>query len=269
MPGKESWRLILDPPCGGVVNMARDEALLRASDRGLTPPTLRLYEWDEPTLSIGRLQSTYPFKGAGVPVVRRITGGRAVLHHMELTYSVVCGRTHPLFSAGIHGAYRTLSSCILKALEEIGVPAVFSVPGDAGRSRHNPSCFHLPARHEILAGGRKLVGSSQRRFRGAFLQHGSILFGIDRDLVGRIFGDGAAGRMACVGEFSEAGTSRLRAAIARRMEEALGADFKEEGLTDAERYLEEAIAEKRYASAAWNMDGECGRIEDELRLTCT
>ncbi|MBI5559751.1 MAG: lipoate--protein ligase family protein [Deltaproteobacteria bacterium] len=262
------WRLILDGPDCGVENMAKDEAILRAGERGGFTPAVRLYEWITPTLSIGYRQNPMSLAGCGVPFVRRITGGRAVLHHAELTYSLVCDSTHPLFSAGILGAYMTISGCIVNALRGIGIEASFPDPEISDKRGTRPeageSCFHAPRRYEILADGRKIVGSCQRRFKKTFLQHGSILFGVDKDLVRRIFGAAAIEKMSWVGAFSDAGKEGFRGILAERLEEGLKVRFKESALSSEERRLKDLVREERYSKSGWNMDGAAGDIERRL-----
>ncbi len=182
------WRLIVDPPFDGRTNMAIDEAISRALDmHGGRPrlelkvaqgegvavlPTLRLYGWKEPTISIGYGQDRERFAGSGLPVVKRITGGRAVLHDMEVTYSIITGADNRLFCSGIEGAYEEISGCIINALNDVGIDARFS-PGIKGsKSVSRDACFYSPSRYEVMINGKKLVGSSQRRFKNAFIQHG-------------------------------------------------------------------------------------------------
>jgi len=261
MEGVKSWRLIVDPPITGADNLATDEAILRLCEKGLFEiPTLRLYEWKIPTLSIGYAQNASSFSGLSIPLLRRITGGRAVLHHMELTYSIVCGLSEPLFSRGIHGAYSAISRCILNALKDIGVSdAVFCAPEyspkNSSDAEFKQSCFHAPSRHEILAQGRKMVGSAQRRFKRAFLQHGSILFDVDKELVESVFGRGSCGSISWVGDFSKAGKGHFKGVFIERMEEGLGADFKKSGLTGEELYLKDIILRERYLKREWNING--------------
>ncbi|MBI2399825.1 MAG: lipoate--protein ligase family protein, partial [Deltaproteobacteria bacterium] len=136
------WRLILDDDLPGHVNMARDSSILQALEAGSGVPTLRIYGWDAPTISIGYLQSPDPFPGLGLPVVRRITGGRAVVHFSEVTYSVTGLMDSPLFSGGVMAAYSVISSCIISALNDAGVEATYS-RGAASGDR-SAACFHPP-----------------------------------------------------------------------------------------------------------------------------
>lgn len=234
------WRLILDADLPGHENMARDSSILKALEEGFGVPTVRIYGWDDPTISIGYLQNPVPFLGFDMPVVRRITGGRAVVHSSEVTYSVAGLVEHPLFSGGIMGAYSAISRCIIAALKDAGVEAVWS-PGSAGRER-NEACFHSPSRYEVLIDGRKLVGSAQRRLKRAFLQHGSILMTTDEELNERVFGKSLAGKMAGVSEFSTATREELKGFLVKGFTEGLDARFSERPLTPREEAMKDSLA---------------------------
>lgn len=256
----ESWRLILDPDLEGPENMAQDEAILSAVDSGLGLPTLRIYGWAAPTISIGFAQDPSRLLGHGLPIVRRVTGGRAVLHDNELTYSIVVPSSHPLFLEGITGAYSAISACISRALNDIGIKASFS-RGTKDRSERKDGCFFSASRHEILVDGKKLVGSSQRRFRNAFLQHGSILFGVDAGLNARLFGKGVVERMSWVGAHSKARRDDLRGALVSRFSEGLGASFAASTLSGQEIYLREGLLKEKYLSPLWN-HALAGKVQD-------
>lgn len=177
------WRMMVVPPRSGAENMARDSALLdRAADTGET--VLSIYSWSAPTLSFGRHQlargryDVERIRHAGMAVVRRPTGGRAILHDREITYSV----TSPLDGAGsVRQAYARVNSLLVDALLRLGVAAT-PAAATPGRERYPGTlpCFELPSEGELVADGRKLVGSAQWRDQRALLQHGSILVGDDQ-----------------------------------------------------------------------------------------
>jgi lipoate-protein ligase A len=173
----DRWRLLVDPvPATGWWNMAVDEILLAAATQGAAP-VLRLYEWQGSWLSLGYAQpfalaSTAACRDAGVQALRRVTGGRAVLHGADLTYAVAAPAS--ALPAGLDASYRLLSDTILAALRELGVCAERAPSAAAIAPEGEFDCFALPAADEICAGGRKLAGSAQRRVGGAVLQHGSI-----------------------------------------------------------------------------------------------
>ncbi len=175
------WRLLPDGPADGFFNMALDEAILLAVAEGCAPPTLRFYTWEPPCLSVGYAQPlTRHFdleacRARGYDVVRRPTGGRAVLHMDELTYSVTLPQDDPRVAGGVVSSYQRLSEGLLAGLWRLGVEAAQAQP-----SRHGPgegrtaACFDLPSHFEITVGGKKLVGSSQVRRQGVVLQHGAL-----------------------------------------------------------------------------------------------
>jgi lipoate-protein ligase A len=178
---RAGWRILRDGAAHGAWNMGVDEALLATAAR-TGAPTFRLYGWQGSWLSLGYAQDLPRQQGqacsrSGVGLVRRATGGRAVLHGCDLTYCV----TAPLelIPSGLDGSYEALSGALLDALRAVGVGADCSA-SDAPASRHALfDCFQHPAAHEICVSGRKLVGSAQRRWNGAFLQHGSIRLSAD------------------------------------------------------------------------------------------
>lgn len=223
------WRLILDGDLPGHENMARDSSILASLEAGRGVPTVRFYGWSSPTISIGYLQGAAPFTGLGLPVVRRVTGGRAVVHASEVTYSVAGLIDDPLFSGGVMAAYSVISACIISALRDCGVEADLS--RGEHKDRRSEACFHSPSRYEVLIEGRKLVGSAQRRLRRAFIQHGSILMGVDEALNERVFGSALKARMASVAEFSAATRGELTDALTRRLAEGFGAEFTVSGLS--------------------------------------
>jgi lipoate-protein ligase A len=174
------WRLIIDDaPRSGASNMAIDQAMAEACAAGEAPPTLRFYRWQPPAVSLGRLQPIAEIDLAaveahGYEVVRRSTGGRAILHVDELTYSVAAAKEEPRVSGGVMDAYLRLSNALLAGLQEIGLSAT-KAGGDVRAGKDvSAACFEAPSAYEITAGGRKLLGSAQSRRVGYVLQHGSL-----------------------------------------------------------------------------------------------
>ncbi|MEO7770337.1 MAG: hypothetical protein ABIX19_04860 [Gemmatimonadaceae bacterium] len=164
--------------------MALDEALMqRARSSGET--VLRVYGWSSPVLSLGRNQRAVGVydEGAvverGVGVVRRPTGGRALLHHREVTYSV----TAPAGDQELGAAYARINQLLLTALATLGVPASLANPATKASPPTALPCFAEPSRGEVIVGGRKLAGSAQWRDAGAMLQHGSIIVADDQSLI--------------------------------------------------------------------------------------
>lgn len=163
--------------------MALDAALMaRARRTGET--VLRVYSWSAPTLSLGRNQraagayDVNALADAGIGIVRRPTGGRALLHHREVTYSV----TAPVRD-GLGTSYAAINVLLMNALRALGVPAEVVAPGGSATPPSSLPCFAEPSAGELVAEGRKLVGSAQWRDDGAMVQHGSILVDDDQSLI--------------------------------------------------------------------------------------
>src|SRR5438105_3671850 len=188
----QRWRLLDAPSRRGAENMARDVALMRrAKETGEV--VFSVYGWSQPTLSVGRNQRANGcydrerLQAMRVDVVRRPTGGRALLHHRELTYSV----TAPLeFSASLRESYERINRILLFGLQQLGVGASVASGVGAALPPTDVPCFAAPARGELVSDGRKLVGSAQCRDDGALLQHGSILIDDDQSMIG-LFSVGA------------------------------------------------------------------------------
>jgi lipoate-protein ligase A len=181
------WYFHLSEPASGVQNMAVDEALMaRAARTG--DGIFRVYGWSQPTLSLGRNQRArglYDLDAAaalGVAIVRRPTGGRALLHDHEVTYSVTMPATD---IAEARRAYDFINEVLLSAINQLGVPAARATGTVAVAPGPRP-CFDVPAEREIVVEGRKLIGSAQWRNAGALLQHGSILTRDDQGLIPKL-----------------------------------------------------------------------------------
>ena len=175
-PSQTRWRLLLAPPRSGAENMARDTALLtRAARTGET--VFCIYSWARPTLSFGRHQPAAGYydpekiRAASIDVVRRPTGGRAILHHREITYSV----TAPLHTQPLRETYARINRILVDGLGRLGVRATIAAPAERAPTPSGRPCFEQPGEGEVVAEGRKLIGSAQWRNGGALLQHGSIL----------------------------------------------------------------------------------------------
>lgn len=176
-----TWRLVVDETArSGPANMAIDQAIAEACAAGESLPTLRFYRWQPPAVSLGRHQSAEDVDLAhieklGYELVRRPTGGRAILHTDELTYSVAGSQDEPRLAGGVMDAYLRLSNALVAGLRHLEVMAVDKA---AAHVRAGPNvsaaCFEVPSAYEITAGGRKLLGSAQSRRAGYVLQHGTL-----------------------------------------------------------------------------------------------
>ena len=244
------WRFLRSDPDDGPGNMALDEALMRrAAASG--EAVFRVYAWSAPTLSLGRNQRArgdYDLDIArelGIGVVRRPTGGRALLHDHEVTYSV----TMPASDADdADAAYTFINDILLGALEALGVPARRATDTASIPPGLRP-CFDAPSAHEIVLGDRKLVGSAQWRRGGALLQHGSILVRDDQPLIGRLMRSpittppaatlsGALGRDPSVTELA----ALLRGSLSRHVEHTVS-DLADGGVAAAAESLRPAYSD--------------------------
>jgi lipoate-protein ligase A len=263
-----AWRLVVDGEAGGATNMAVDEAILSAVIDGVSPPTLRFFAWSPPCLSLGRNQPLADVDGqacraAGVDIVRRPTGGRAILHTDELTYSVALLQTDPRAAGDILTSYCCLSEGLLAGLRRLGL----EVAQTAGKSKApaDPSavCFEVPSNYEITVSSRKLVGSAQWRVRGGLLQHGTLPLQGDITRIVTYLSFSKAERQAQKRALRARATT-LENALARQVPFSEAAQAMVDGfaralnvtlvpgrLTDHEHALAADLRRERYASHAW------------------
>ncbi|MGQ0537475.1 MAG: lipoate--protein ligase family protein [Gemmatimonadaceae bacterium] len=237
-------------------NMALDEALLDRARRS-GESVMRVYAWSGPTLSLGRNQrgvGVYDAGAAaarGVSIVRRLTGGRAVLHDREVTYSVTAP-THD--ASGVRSAYAAINQVLLAALRALGVAASLAEPNGRTPRPGSAPCFEIPVAGEIVVGERKLVGSAQLSEAGAFLQHGSILVDDAQSLVAELAAVAVPRTAAAAtlrGSLGWApGLDEVAAAIFAALREHCAGRVKQLAL-DAELVAAAAQARGRYLSDAW------------------
>ena len=251
--------------------MAADEAILEHIHRGASAPTLRLYSWDPPCLSLGYAQ---PFgdvdmarlKNHGWEVVRRATGGRAILHTDELTYSVTGSAEETILTGGVLESYNRIAQALLHAVQELGLPVEMEehagpVPNG---SNLNPVCFEVPSTYEITVQGKKLIGSAQARKREGVLQHGSLpLFGdLTRICDALVFKDESArqsakGRLIAHATTVESVLGRrvdwetAAQAFVRGFEAQLGLCFERGDVSQSERKRTEELVKEKYGHSSW------------------
>jgi len=266
------WRLLDEEgPREGAWNMALDEVLWQRAEEGLERRvTVRLFAWNPPCLSIGYHQEFSEAcdaafcRRAGIDIVRRPTGGKAVLHDDEVTYSVTAPFDAPPFDGlGLVGTYDVIAGALAGALSLLGLDVEIQERRALAPPSGAAPCFLVPSQKEILSAGRKIVGSAQRRGKRAFLQHGAVPIRLDYAALA-----GAAGRppedaehyraaFAGVGDLREGVTaSALCRALQRGFAQAFGCDGAEEvpGLEEAS--LAEHLRAARYAGDAWTRTGK-------------
>jgi len=250
--------------------MAVDEAIAILSARGDVPPTLRFYQWQPATVSLGRHQPFEDIDAArlqarGWGTVRRPTGGRAILHTDELTYSIAGPATDPILDAPILDVYNFISHGLLTGLRRLGVPAEKAPADKRAGPDVSAACFEVPSAYEISVGNQKLIGSAQRRAGGYVLQHGSLpLHGDVTRLVEVMAFEDESQRQAFRVHLAARATT-LEAALGRKvsfweaaavlidgLNSVLEVDFEEQSLTPAELDLARQIEAEKYGAEAWN-----------------
>lgn len=187
----DAWRFIDTGPCSANYNMALDEAIATVVRKDSAPPTLRLYGWDVPSVSIGYFQKTNAIDidyciEKHIPIVRRPTGGRAILHNLELTYSFSAKTLYGIFSKGLLDSYKKISYALSLSLTKCGFsPGIMMNRKTTNYS--SPLCFQSASYGEITISNKKIIGSAQKRWTDGLLQQGSIPYIIDKDEMTRIF----------------------------------------------------------------------------------
>lgn len=257
------WRCLVMPPQSGAWNMAWDEALARCCEQGLSPPTVRLYRWSPPCVSIGYFQSLSASvnreecRREGVEWIRRPTGGRALLHDEELTYAIAVPLAFWAGEVSVVRSYRELSQAFFLVLQELGLRVAWGEalsPSPRG-GRGEAFCLATASRADLLVEGRKLVGSAQRRWHGVLLQHGSLPLRRDPQRVSRLIPTHAQAHAAWT-SLEELGivlpfeewVERLRRAWERTLGIALAF-----GEPTAEEWEEaHRLWAERYSSPQWN-----------------
>ena len=258
-------------PASGARNMAVDEAILESAGQGLVLPTLRLYAWQPACLSLGYAQSAgdvdfSALQTNGWDLVRRPTGGRAILHSDELTYSV-CGPVNERrLSGSLLESYQMLSTALLRALELLAIPAQAMKKGSATTQQKapNPVCFEVPSNYEITINGKKLIGSAQARRKEGILQHGSLpLKGdLSRIVQALAFPDPEQRRQAAERLLQRAATAeqalgtpptwkQAAQAFANAFAEILNLEWVETPLTPSEHARAQRLYLEKYSNPKW------------------
>ncbi len=267
---KTTWRLIKHPPAFGAWNMAVDEAILEGVFSGESPSTLRLYAWEPGCLSLGHAQ---PFSEVNLiklqenswDVVRRPTGGRAILHIDELTYSVLAPLSEPRVKGGVLESYLRLSKALLEALNILGLnPKSKEDSSNQNTKQPNPVCFEVPSNYEITVNDKKLIGSAQARRKEGLLQHGALpLYGdLTRIITALIFTDAGAQTRAKERLLAHATTvetelgkritwAQASNAFQKAFEKTLTIDFHVGQLTEKETLRAEELVQEKYANPSW------------------
>ena len=265
-----TWRFLDYSQYTAYENMAIDEAIFRETINSNKKPTIRFYGWHPAAVSIGYFQD--PKKelnleqcgNMGIDIVRRLTGGKAVFHNDEITYSVVAGAGEKYFPADILGTYKVVSDCLIHGLSYLGIKANLA-KGCRGMEDSNlkSCCFSVPSRNELLVDGRKICGSAQMRTKGGFLQHGSLLLNFDpvkalSVILSLSVSDQLAKLRNSVTAINEVITNPIETsdicdALKKGFADVLGTEIVEEPLTPGENRLKNDLI-KKYKNLNWNID---------------
>ena len=263
------WRLILDAPNTGAWNMAVDEAILEHAGRGDAPPTLRLYAWQPACLSLGYAQPYADVDEArlathGWDVVRRPTGGRAILHTDELTYSVSTSPQEPLMAGTVLESYNRIATALVAACQALELPVSMEQHTPPIQATKGAVCFEVPSAYEIVLNGKKLIGSAQARKREGILQHGSLPLHGDLTRIVQTLAfennsirDDTAVRLLKRATTAESHLQRVISwetaaqALVGAFRQRLGIEFERGELLGSEKARAEELIREKYAHPDW------------------
>ena len=289
------WRLIKDSYHTGFVNMAIDEAIMIAHREGLVPPTIRFYQWSPPAVSLGYFQNLEKeidvdvCKNMGIDIVRRPTGGKAVLHDKELTYSFVIRESHPLVNDSILETYKKFSGGMIRGLSYLGIEAELvplreKLKNETLLNKEEKSeirysdiksiCFSVPSQYEVQVGGKKIVGSAQVRKREIVLQHGSLLIELEKDKLFSVFNFPSAQiRERLKTRFNATSLedilkrkinfSELSEILPRGFEEEFGVRLVEGKLIEQEEKISKELFENKYSTYEWNYERKNNQLDSQ------
>ena len=257
------WRLIDSGLCAASYNMALDEAISVNVRRGGSPPTLRLYGWEMTSVSLGSFQKITSIDleyctNNKIPVVRRPTGGRGILHGDELTYSF-SSKNNGDFSGSLLETYRKLSIAFSAALHSIGLRTTMKMVRESGRNlTRSPLCFKSISYGEISLDDKKLIGSAQKRWSDGFLQQGSIPYDIRDEETIRIFNlapslyvnDGIICLNRLIPDLSH---NRFKKAIKEAFEETFNIRLVRSEVSQEEHFLAKELEARKYLAPEWNL----------------
>lgn len=276
-----TWRFIHTGQRSPADNMAIDEAILTEISEGNSPPTVRFYGWNPAALSIGYFQKASheidleQVKAEGLGFVRRPTGGRAVLHDQELTYSIIVPENYPGIPGSVTEAYRVLSEGLLQGFLQLELDAkMVQLATEEDKTQYasmgSAACFDSPSWYELVVEGRKVAGSAQVRNKGVVLQHGSILLDLDTDQLFRCLlfsSEKVAERMKASFIKKAVAINDLKRSLGKetvtieqvetafRQGIAKGLDVKliDGDLTNREIRLADQLVREKYEADSWNL----------------
>lgn len=267
------WRLLDTGSNNAYFNMAVDEAIVKIQEKNPVSPTVRFYQWMPAGLSLGYFQNINKeidiniCKENNVDIVRRLTGGRAVLHDKELTYSLILSEKYNYLPKSVLDSYKIISKGILTAFHSLGIEAELKgvEKNKKAPKGFSSACFDAPSWYEVVVNNKKLVGSAQARKNGVILQHGSIPFDMDVDLLFKLLkskNEKSRERMKrrflnkattvnwLVGEKIK--ISQLKKALIDAWEKEFAITLVEGELSFAEKQLVDKLIADKYITKQWN-----------------
>jgi len=267
----QTWRFIQSGSADAYTNMAFDEALLRQFSAGGCSPTLRVYGWLPAAFSVGLAQEPHAVlrleecRGNNIPIVRRMTGGGAIFHCHELTYSLVCGKDDLGACGTVAASFRRICSFLFNAYRDLGLKPEFSIERAAGKvlpCRFNaPFCFAGKEKYDILIEGKKIGGNAQKRSRGVIFQHGSIPLQNDIQAAISFLREEPRGLSDEVCSLDEALRRKiefndLSGILKKAFQQTFSVCLKDSVFTQEEHVLAGALRREKYAVSSWNNSRE-------------
>ncbi len=267
----QSWDIIVEKNLSGAANMAIDEVLMNQVRAGKANPVLRFYTWEPACLSLGYFQRASKeidfaaCEKADVDVVRRATGGRAVLHDEELTYSVIVREDNELVPDTITQSYLSISKGLLQGFRHLGIDAALSGEETIRvKDFRSAACFEAPSSYEVVVGDKKIVGSAQVRKEGMLLQHGAIVNRLDVDKLFSLFKVDNPKKLAVMKQFLLGKATSVEEvlghtlplddmieAFSNGLSDVLQLELRPRGLTEEERTQVENLVTEKYGNEGW------------------
>ncbi|MBI5410008.1 MAG: lipoate--protein ligase family protein [Nitrospirae bacterium] len=254
-------RIITQEPQHAFFNMALDEAISETVRQKLSPPTLRLYQWAGPSVSIGYFQKISDVNidycaEKDYPVVRRMTGGRAILHDSELTYSLSALKGSLLFRGSLLESYHVISKALVSALKLCGADVRVSFSRKKGPVLRSPACFKSVSYGEITLDGRKVVGSAHKRYDNGFMQQGSVMLNFDAGELCAVLNAGSEDDFKEIGSINtkegKISIDALRSSMKEAFEKELNVKLISDNPTKFEHDLAKELETKKYSTRNWN-----------------
>jgi lipoyl(octanoyl) transferase len=265
-----AWRLLNFQNYNIFENMAIDEAVFHETIKNKKQPTIRFYGSTPAAISIGYFQDAKKelnierCRAEKIDIARRITGGRAVFHFNEITYSVAATQQEKIFPADISGSYKTISKCIVHGLNDLGIKADMVEEGRAQKKAEIDSCcFSTPFKNELLVNGRKICGSAQVRRRGGFLQHGLLFLDFNPEkMAGFLLPNCGPERVEKLGQsvttvneelIHPVDIREICSKLKKGFIEELGIELEDGTLTPGEENFKNELM-KKYNDVNWNIE---------------